>query len=179
MRVPHPSREARGWGSCLALVLAACLFPSAAFSQSGPPRVSQLEPPTVNLTPGHSAHVTLKFRVADYFHINSHKPLDELLLPTEVKLSPPTEIVVSNLVYPGGHTLELPFSPEAKLSVYTGDFEVAATVRAAQNMPVGTFRVHGELKFQACNDRQCFPPKTTPVQFDVKVTKATRSTKRR
>ena len=31
--------------------------------------------------------------------------------------------------------------------------------------------MHGELKFQACNDRQCFPPKTTPVDFDVKVAK--------
>lgn len=161
------------------LALAACLLSAVASAQSGPPKVSQLEPPTVALTPGHSAHVTLKFRVADYFHINSHKPLDELLLPTEIKLSPPTEIVVSNLVYPSGHTLELPFSPESKLNVYTGDFDVDATVRAAQNMPVGTFRVHGELKFQACNDRQCFPPKTTPVQFDVKVARATSKVRRR
>jgi Thiol:disulfide interchange protein DsbD, N-terminal len=157
----------------LALALAGCLLTvSAAAQQPGGPRVSQLEPPTVTLTSGKSAHVTLQFRVADYYHINSHKPLDELLLPTELKLSPPTEILVSNIIYPQGHMLSLPFSPESRLSVYTGDFDVDAMVRTTRTMPSGTFRVHGELKFQACNDRQCFPPKTTPVQFDVKVLKA-------
>ena len=35
----------------------------------------------------------------------------------------------------------------------------------------GTYRVHGELRYQACNDRACFPPKTLPVAFDVKVTR--------
>ena len=162
-----------------ALAAAVMFLVATGFAQSGPPSVSQLAPPTVSLTPGHSAKVILKFRVADYFHINSHKPNDELLLPTEVKLSPPTELVVSNVIYPRGETLQLPFSPEAKLSVYSGDFDVNATVRAAQNMPAGTFRVHGELKFQACNDRQCFPPKTTPIQFDVKVAKSTHTTKHR
>src|SRR5690349_8600158 len=105
-------------GVCLSIAAAA-----QTAAQSGGPRVTQLEPPTVTLTSGHSARVTLQFRVADYYHINSHKPLDELLLPTVVKLSPPTEIVVSNIIYPQGHMLSLPFAPESKLSVYTGDFD--------------------------------------------------------
>lgn len=154
------------------LALVPIAFAIGASAQGGGPNVSQLPPPTVMVAPGHTAHVTLKFRVADYFHINSHKPLDELLLPTEVKLSPPTEIMVSNVIYPEGHMLSLPFAPDSKLSVYSGDFDVNATVRAAQNMPTGTFRIHGELKFQACSDRQCFPPKTTPIAFDVKIAKA-------
>lgn len=158
----------------LALALALCWLTVTAAAQGGGPSVSQISTPTVVLTSGHSAKVTLQFRVADYYHINSHKPLDELLLPTQLKLSPPTEIMVSNVVYPQGHMLSLPFSPESKLSVYTGDFDVDAMVRTTQNMPAGTFRVHGELKFQACNDRQCFPPKSTPVQFDVKVAKTKR-----
>lgn len=156
----------------LALLALLVCFAAGAIAQG--PSVSQLAPPTVQVAPGKTAPVRLQFRVADYYHINSHKPLDELLLPTQLKLSPPTEIMVSSVIYPEGHMLEVPFSPEAKLSVYTGDFDVNAKVRAAQNMPAGTFRIHGELKFQACNDRQCFPPKTTPVMFDVKVVKAKR-----
>lgn len=162
----------------IALILLAATLAVAAAAQNGVPNVSQVTAPTVRVTPGHTAKVTLTFRVADYFHINSHKPLDDLLMPTELKLSPPTEIMVSNVIYPEGHLLELPFSPEAKLSVYTGDFDVNATVRAAHNMPSGTFRIHGELRFQACSDRQCFPPKTMPVQFDVTVTKVRRSARR-
>lgn len=153
------------------LGIIAC-FVAVAVAQG--PSVSQIAPPTVQAAPGKTVPVKLQFRVADYYHINSHKPLDELLLPTELKLSPPTDIMVSGVTYPEGHMLQLPFSPESKLNVYSGDFDVTAKVRPAQNMPAGTFRIHGELKFQACNDRQCFPPKTTPVTFDVKVAKAKR-----
>jgi hypothetical protein len=31
--------------------------------------------------------------------------------------------------------------------------------------------VHGQLKYQACNDRSCFPPKLAPVEFEVQVLK--------
>jgi hypothetical protein len=56
-----------------------------------------------------------------------------------------------------------------KLSVYSGEFAVTADVRIDKSVPIGTQRIHGEVKFQACDNRQCFPPKTTPLEFDVKV----------
>lgn len=158
-----------------ALLLAAILSTIVAVAQEGGPSVSQVSQPTVVVTPGRTSQVTLTFRVAGNFHINSHKPLDELLLPTELKLSPPTEIMISKVTYPEGELLNFPFSPETKLSVYSGDFEVTASVKPTSTAPAGTFRVHGDLKFQACNDRQCFPPKKVPIQFDVKVQRAKKS----
>lgn len=144
----------------------------SAFAQSGPPTVSFESASPVVVSPGHLGHVTLVFRVGDGFHINSHKPLDELLLPTAVQLSPPTDIMISKIEYPDGEMLSFPFSPESKLSVYSGEFRVSAVIRPAAGMPRGTFRVHGDLRFQACNNRQCFPPKKIPIQFDVKIEKA-------
>lgn len=159
----------------LLATLLALAFPAVA--QSGPPTVSFESASPVVVTPGHVGHVTLTFRVGEGFHINSHKPLDELLLPTVVKLDPPTDIMIANIEYPDGEMLSFPFSPESKLSVYSGEFRVTAAVRPAAAMPRGTFRVHGDLRFQACNNRQCFPPKKIPVQFDVKVEKTKRSRK--
>ena len=151
------------------LLAAVLFFATSALCQSGPPTVTFLSATPVIVSPGHPGRVTLTFKVGDGFHINSHKPLDELLLPTVVQLSPPTDIMIASIGYPEGQLLSFPFSPEAKLSVYSGEFHVSATVRPARNMPYGTFRVHGDLRFQACNDRQCFPPKKIPVQFDIKV----------
>lgn len=156
----------------LALFLA---LTASTFAQSGPPTVSFDPPSPVVVTPGHVARVTLVFRVGEGFHINSHQPLDELLLPTVVKLDPPTDVMIAKIEYPSGDLLSFPFSPESKLSVYSGEFRVTAAVRPALTMPRGTFRVHGDLLYQACNNRQCFPPKKIPVQFDVKVEKAKRS----
>jgi hypothetical protein len=155
------------------LVLATLLaLAVSAVAQSGPPTVSFESPSPVVVSPGHVSHVTLVFRVGEGFHINSHKPLDELLLPTAVQLSPPTDIMISKIEYPDGEMVSVPFSPESKLSVYSGEFRVTAAIRPSTAMPHGTFRVHGDLRFQACNNRQCFPPKKIPIQFDVKVQKA-------
>ncbi len=156
----------------LALLLTCTI---SALGQSGPPTVAFNPPAPVVVSPGRTSRVTLTFRVGDGFHINSHKPLDELLLATEVKLSPPTDIMISKITYPEGQLLNFPFSPETKLSVYSGEFRVSAAVRPSQAMPKGTFRVHGDLRFQACNDRQCFPPKKIPIEFDVKVERAKKS----
>ncbi|MDT8066763.1 MAG: protein-disulfide reductase DsbD family protein [Terriglobia bacterium] len=158
-----------------ALFTLALAFAVAASAQTGPPTVAFVSASPVVVTPGHIAHVTLTFRVGEGFHINSHKPLDELLLPTVVQLDPPTDIMIAKIEYPEGEMLNFPFSPESKLSVYSGEFRVTAAVRPAAAMPHGTFRVHGDLRFQACNNRQCFPPKTIPVQFDVKIERAKRT----
>ena len=106
-------------------------------------------------------------RVNRGFHVNSNKPNDELLLPTVVHLNPPQGIIIVNIQYPEGEQLALPFMGNDKLSVYSGSFAVTAEVRVPKSAALGTLRVHGEVKYQACDNRQCFPPKTTPLEFDV------------
>lgn len=132
-------------------------------------RVVAMAPRPLRIVPGGKASAELQFQVKPGFHINSNKPGSELLLPTVVKLSPPTNIGVGNLEYPPGKEQTFPFSAGETLSVYTGDFAVNATVAAARNMPAGRFRVHGFLEYQACDDRACYPPTKLPIAFDVQV----------
>lgn len=131
----------------------------------------------VTVKPGKTAAVQIACRVNPGFHVNSNKPNSELLIPTEFKFSLPTELMIAGVTYPAGQQLTFPFMPNEPLSVYSGDFEVAPNVRASLHARPGTYRVHATLKYQACNDRQCFPPKTLPVDFDVKVVRAARRRK--
>src|SRR3569833_368824 len=85
--------------------------------------------------------------------------------------------MIAGVTYPAGQQLTFPFMPNEPLSVYSGDFQIAGNVRAAKNAHPGTFRVHAQLKYQACYDRQCFAPKSLPVDFDVKVARAARHKK--
>jgi hypothetical protein len=135
-------------------------------------RVTTAPVDTVIVGAGRSTQVELPFRVVPGYHINSNKPTSELLLPTVIKLSPPTNIAVGNTAYPAGQDKSFSFSPNEKLNVYTGDFVVSALVRPSRNTPPGTYRVRGALKYQACDNRACYPPGEVPVSFDVKVTKA-------
>ena len=123
------------------------------------------------LQKGKAAPITLSFRVASGFHVNSNHPNSELLIPTILRLDPPTDLTLGNITYPDGQQLAFAFSPDEKLSVYTGDFTVQATARILGTVRPGSYRVHGELRYQACDNSACYPPKSLPVAFDLKVEK--------
>jgi len=113
--------------------------------------------------------VNLNFRVASGFHINSNAPKSEFLIPTALKMDVPTDIALGKIAYPAGTDVSFPFSPDEALNVYTGDFTIAVTVHPLKSVVPGKYVMHGFLRYQACDNAQCFPPKTLPVSFDVKV----------
>jgi hypothetical protein len=57
----------------------------------------------------------------------------------------------------------LPADPKTKLNVYTGEFVIQARIVSTP----GNHLVEAKLRFQACDQTQCMPPKTIPVAIDV------------
>jgi hypothetical protein len=102
---------------------------------------------------------------------NSNKPKSEFRIPTVLKLSAPTDIVIGRVTYPAGSDMSFAFAPEDKLSVYTGEFPVTVDVRPLAGVIPARYMIRGELKYQACDKAACYPPKKLPVQFEVKVIK--------
>ncbi|MGC2109241.1 MAG: protein-disulfide reductase DsbD domain-containing protein [Candidatus Korobacteraceae bacterium] len=125
----------------------------------------------VQVRAGASKDLSLDFRIGSEFHINSHTPKSELLIPTVLKLTAPAPVTVADVKYPAGQDMNFPFSPDEKLSVYSGDFSIDTVLKVPANAAVGTYPVKGELRFQACDHSACYPPKTIPVQFQVTVVK--------
>ncbi|MGA2962135.1 MAG: protein-disulfide reductase DsbD domain-containing protein [Candidatus Korobacteraceae bacterium] len=165
----------------LCVVLLTALFASMAgqAQSSGGPGVTVLPVEPVTIQPGKSATLNMRFRINAGFHINSNKPTQEILIPTTVKLSPPADVLVGKLEYPAGEQMALPFMPEEKLSVYSGTFDVKGVLKTTRAVSRGTYRVRGELRYQACSDRQCFPPHTQAFAFDVKVVRGATTNKRK
>jgi DsbC/DsbD-like thiol-disulfide interchange protein len=131
--------------------------------------VSLEDLPEVTIAPGKTATATLRFAVDQGKHVNSSKPTSELLIPTKLTLEAPAGITIAKISYPSGQDLTFPFDPDEKLNVYTGPFAVTVQLRATAGVAPGSLPLHGELLYQACNDRACFPPKRLPVEFEVKV----------
>lgn len=136
------------------------------------PSVTLLPPATPSVLRGKANTVNLEFKVDPGFHINSNKPSAEYLIPTTLKLDPPTDIVVGQVTYPEGKELSFAFDPNEKLSVYSGEFTLGVNVRPLSTVIPSKYEVRGTLKYQACDNAACYPPKTVPVQFQVKVVKA-------
>jgi hypothetical protein len=120
---------------------------------------------------GASKNVSLDFRIGPDFHINSHTPKNPLLIPTVLKFTTSDQVAIADVKYPAGQDVTFPFSPDEKLSVYSGDFSIDAELKAPANVAAGTYPVKGELRFQACDHSACYPPRTLPVQFQVTVIK--------
>ncbi len=115
--------------------------------------------------------VDLIFRVPAGYHINSNTPKSEFLIPTALKMDLPTDIILGKIAYPAGEDETFPFSPDEKLSVYSGDFTISVGVHPLKSVVPGKYEMHGVLRYQACDNSACYPPKNLPVSFEVKVTK--------
>ena len=137
------------------------------------PTVTMAPPPLIKVTQGKSNSAELQFRVESGFHINSNQPTEKYLIPTTVTLDPPTDLVVGKTTYPRGKESSFAFAPDEKLSVYTGDFDVTVQVRALKSVLPGKYEIRGKLRYQACDNAQCYPPKSLPLKFEVKVVKPT------
>jgi DsbC/DsbD-like thiol-disulfide interchange protein len=124
-------------------------------------------PVTLRGAKGASAEV--RFKIRDGFHINSNKPNSDLLIPTEIVLTSSREVKAGKPVYPAGHDFALTFSPQEKLNVYSGEVLVPVPLSAGKPIKAGTYSLKGELKYQACDDRSCFPPKTVAFEVPVRV----------
>ena len=125
----------------------------------------------VQLRAGGSTNLPLDFRIGIDFHINSNKPKADYLIPTVLKLNPSEPVAVADVKYPAGEDMSFAFSPNEKLSVYSGDFTITTSLKAPATAAAGTYPVKGELRFQACDRSACYPPRSIPVQFQVTVVK--------
>lgn len=159
----------------LALSILLCI-PATAQEPMGVkgPAVSVAPPPVVAITPGKTGQVPISFRVISGYHINSNQPKSEYLIPTVLKIDATTDIMIGKIIYPPGQDMSFAFAPDEKLNVYTGDFKVDVSVHPLRSVVPGKYAIRGTLKYQACDNAACYPPKQLPVSFDVRVTKAPR-----
>ncbi|HYL92584.1 MAG TPA: protein-disulfide reductase DsbD N-terminal domain-containing protein [Alphaproteobacteria bacterium] len=128
---------------------------------------------TTVVSAGHKAPVIFTFRIQTGYHINSNQPTAPELIPTQLHFSLPGDVVIGKLQYPAGQLKSFPFDPTQKLSVYSGDFTIRAVVVAEPQASPGPLTVHGELKYQACDNNACYPPKKLPITFNVRISPAT------
>jgi Disulphide bond corrector protein DsbC len=125
--------------------------------------VEYLFPEQVTLTAGKSTPVTLHFRIAQGLHINSHTPREDYLIPTTFSIPDGAGVRLEGAIYPAGADFTLPLDPKEKLSVYTGEFTIQARMVAES----GNHLVEAKLRYQACDNNACMPPRTITVPIDV------------
>jgi hypothetical protein len=139
------------------------LFDKPSRTASKPPAVEYLYPEQLTLPAGKPSKVTLHFRVASGLHINSHTPSAEELIPTILSIPENSGVRLESAVYPAGADFAMPLDPKTHLNVYTGEFAIQTRIVAT----AGNHLVEAQLRYQACDNNTCMPPKTITAAIDV------------
>jgi hypothetical protein len=119
------------------------------------------------ITRDSTASVRLQVRLAGGYHVNSSTPADEYLIPLKLTWNP-SPLEVQEIVYPPARTERYSFSRKP-LSVYTGNFEIVSRFKATPAARPGSLIVNGKLRYQACTNSSCLPPRTIDVKLPVEI----------
>ncbi len=113
---------------------------------------------------GRTVQATVVMDIPSGFHVNSSRPLEKFLIPTQLKIEAPKGIRVGAVIYPRAVLRNFKFSKN-RVSVYEGRATMRFSVMVPANFPSGTSELKGHLRFQSCNDEVCFPPQTRDVSL--------------
>lgn len=122
---------------------------------------------SVKVSQGDEFKTTLEITIDQTWHINSQKPNDDFLIPSEITAKG-NGVKLIKVIYPEAHNIKLAFSEEL-VSVYEGTAYAKLTFRVDKNAPVGKQKVLVTLDYQACNDMTCMPPNDVAAEFEIEV----------
>jgi thiol:disulfide interchange protein DsbD len=102
------------------------------------------------------------------WHINSHTPKEDFLIPTEVMIKPERGIPFSPVQYPKHKETKFSFS-EQPLAVYQGKAAFLVTGTVDGQAATGPRTLMARISYQPCNDNQCLPPAELMATLTIEV----------
>jgi thiol:disulfide interchange protein len=166
--------ETRGFASGLAIVFLLLLSPSALAQTPNPVSLSgKLEPAKVKQ--GQSAKILITAKIDPGWHlysltqgpggpiatkitIDENSPLQMDGKPQQPK---PKRAVDPNFTPPGG--------PDFMTETFDNEVTFTVPVKAAANSATGALKAIVKIRFQVCDEHQCLPPRTRPVEVDATI----------
>jgi hypothetical protein len=131
------------------------------------PNLSVAPVPMVKTAKGSVAVISLRASLPAGYHANSNKPTESYLIPLTLKWTG-GPLDVDSIDYPKGKLEKYSFS-DKPLSVVTGEFAITTKFRVKSGASSGPAQETGSLRYQACDNHACYPPKNVPVNVTVQV----------
>jgi len=167
---------------CLVLIVALCACKrsgpngkSAAVAGASPTRMVSLSSDVVRISsspvqvPGNgSADAVLNLSISPGFHVNANPATFSYLIPTQLTTGKAEGIAVGPPVYPAAEKKKFQFA-EQPLAVYQGEIPIRLNLRAETNAAAGLRSLPVNVRVQACDEEQCFPPATINTTVSVTV----------
>jgi thiol:disulfide interchange protein DsbD len=122
----------------------------------------------VSLKVGKEGELVIPAAVLKGHHIQANPATLPNLIPTELSLETLEGIEVKPTVYPKSKPWRLA-SAGKEIQTFDGKVEFKVGV-VAKNVKPGKYELKGSLRYQACDEKNCFFPSTVPVTVPLTVT---------
>jgi len=132
------------------------------------PVLSATAPAVTLLQRGGTASAKLAVHLRGGYHVNSHSPNDEYLIPLRLRWEEGGPVKALQLTYPKPELRDYGFS-DKPVSVFTGNFVIVTRLQAAADAPAGSGTLAGTLRYQACTEKLCLPPRTLEVRLPYEI----------
>jgi hypothetical protein len=129
--------------------------------------LSVAPPKKIVVKRGEIVEARLDVNLLSGFHVNSDKPAEDYLIPLRLRWEP-GPLTAADIAYPKAELRNYAFS-EKPVSVFTEKFPIVTRFKADAGAPVGPGILSGKLRYQACTDDRCYPPKTVDVKLPYSV----------
>lgn len=116
---------------------------------------------------GKATRGSIVLSIPGNLHVNSNRPDSQYSIPTTVRLTA-TGARVSGATYPRGVNRKFAFS-ENTINVYEGTVRFPFTVTVPAGFKGNTIRVRAVVRYQACTNEVCYPPRTKEVMLTAQV----------
>ena len=118
--------------------------------------------------PGATVRAALLVKLPERFHVQSNAPRDPAFVPTVLTIDAPTGIRATEIVFPKATDLKQAGQSQP-LAVFEHEFAIGVQFELAAGVATGPIDVPAHLRYQACDDRLCYPPATADIQWTVNV----------
>jgi thiol:disulfide interchange protein len=119
------------------------------------------------VTRGKAARATVVLSIPGGLHVNSNRPNSEYAVATVVRASAPG-VKIGPVSYPRGRNRKFSFS-ENTINVYEGRTSFGFNITVPTTFRGNRVSVRVAVKYQACTDEVCYPPKTKEVTLTARV----------
>lgn len=113
---------------------------------------------------GRAVKASVVMDIPSGYHVNSSKPLEKFLIPTQLKVEAPDGIRVGPVSYSRAVLRKFKFSKN-NVSVYEGRAPMRVTLTVPAGASTGSKELTVRLRYQSCNDEVCFPPQTKELSL--------------
>ncbi len=154
------------------IAISIVLFPAvlgAAPVPQSPPNIGVDGRMSVNeVSRGRSGRAVVTMEIPAGYHVNSNRPLEKFLIPTQLQIQASNGVRVGPVSYPRAVVRRFKFS-KTPVSVFEGRPAMRFSVIVPASFGGDSTELKAKVEYQSCNDEVCFPPQTREFSIWVKI----------